>query len=408
MKYDIAFIRSQFPAFSDPDLKGWAFFENAGSSYICQAVIDQTVDYYSKMKVQPYYDYPTSKNAGKRMDESYKRMADFLGVKESEVHYGPSTTQNNYVLARALRPLWREGDEIIVSCQDHEANAGFWRQLERTGIVVKEWHVDSESGLLNPEDLHEMINFRTRFLAYPHCSNIIGHINPVKEINEIAHEHDIITLVDGVAMAPHGFPDISELDADIYLFSLYKTWGPHAGLMTVKEDLLKRLENQSHYFKSDSLRSKLLPAGPDHTHVVAAAGILDYFDVVYDYHFSDVVEPIVKNHFLRKLFEDYEKSLLTKLLTFLKSRDDLRIIGPDDPEIRASTVSILPLNRSASELVPKLAKHKCMLASGHFYSMRPLEEMHIKTDPGVLRMSFLHYTTMEEIDQLIAALEAEL
>jgi len=179
---DSKFIRSQFPAFEEPSLNGWGFFENAGGSYTCRQVISCLKDYYIQTKVQPYYNYPASQKAGAAMDESYSRLAAYLNVSEDEVQFGPSTTQNLYVLAQAFRELWNEGDEIILSNQDHEANAGFWRRLEKTGIVIKEWRVDPETGMLNPNDLDAMLSYKTRLLAFPHCSNIIGYVNPVAEI----------------------------------------------------------------------------------------------------------------------------------------------------------------------------------------------------------------------------------
>ena len=110
MPIDLKFIRSQFPAFTEPTLKGWAFFENAGGSYPCQQVITRLTDFYMKNKVQPNYPYPASTLAGNLMEASYKRMADYLNVDESEVHFGPSTTQNVYVLANAMRPMWKDGN----------------------------------------------------------------------------------------------------------------------------------------------------------------------------------------------------------------------------------------------------------------------------------------------------------
>ena len=182
------------------------------------------------------------------MEESYKRMADYLNVDESEIHFGPSTTQNIYVLANAMRPMWKDGDEIIVSCQDHEANAGAWRRLADRGIKIIEWHVNSETGLLSLDELDSLFSDRTKMVAYPHCSNIIGHINPLKAISQKAQLYGAISVVDGVGYAPHGFPDLKALGADIYLFSLYKTFGPHLGLMYVDKVLIEKMENQSHFF----------------------------------------------------------------------------------------------------------------------------------------------------------------
>src|SRR5210317_2250221 len=147
MKLDLTFIRAQFPAFSEPTLDGWAFFENAGGSYPCKQFINRLTEFYMKNKVQVNYPYPASLLAGKLMEASYKRMADYLNVDESEIHFGPSTSQNIYVLANAMRSMWNDDDEIIVSCQDHEANAGAWRRLAARGITIVEWHVNKTTGL---------------------------------------------------------------------------------------------------------------------------------------------------------------------------------------------------------------------------------------------------------------------
>ncbi|MDV3352480.1 aminotransferase class V-fold PLP-dependent enzyme [Leptothoe sp. LEGE 181152] len=405
---DSQFIRSQFPAFAEPSLDGWGFFENAGGSYTCRQVISHLNDYYTQTKVQPYYNYPAAQKAGAAMDEAYRQLAAYLNVSEDDVHFGPSTTQNLYVLAHAFREIWHEGDEIILSNQDHEANAGFWRRLEKTGIVIKEWRIAPETGRLNPDHLDTLLSDRTRLLAFPHCSNVIGHTNPVAEIVSKVKTADICVVVDGVAHAPHGLPDIRALGVDIYLFSLYKTWGPHLGLMTIKKEIMDKLPNQGHSFNAHSARKKMLPAGPDHAQIAAAVGVTQYLDTVYEHHFSEAVNHAEKGRQLKKLFQEHEKSLLKPLLEWLRQRDDISIIGPDDPALRAPTVSVVPKKKSIDEICAVLAEKKLMVGQGNFYSMRPLAEMNIPVDTGVLRLSFLHYTIEDEISQLINGLAAAL
>jgi selenocysteine lyase/cysteine desulfurase len=405
MKLDLQFVRAQFPAFSEPSLAGWAFFENAGGSYPCIQFIEKLTNFYMKNKVQPYYPYPASTKAGEMMDTSYRRMAEYLNVAASEIHFGPSTTQNIYVLAHAMRPMWEDGDEIIVSCQDHEANAGAWRRLSKSGIKVIEWHVDPQTGLLGTETLEKLCSNRTKMVAFPHCSNVIGHINPVKEISQRAHKYGAISVVDGVGYAPHGFPDIKALKADIYLFSLYKTYGPHLGLMYVDNELILQMENQSHFFKEGITKSMLTPAGPDHAQIGSASGILDYFDAVYEHHFDEEANPNQRNKAVNKLFREHETALLEHLLEFLKSRDDIQIVGPDSAIDRLPIVSIIPRNKNMAEVYAKLTESKLMLGSGDFYAVRPLMDMGIPLKPGVLRISFVHYTSMEDINQMIAGLK---
>lgn len=405
---DLDFVRSQFPAFSEPTLKGWAFFENAGGSYPCEQVVTRLTDFYRKNKVQVNYPYPASTLAGQLMENSYKRMAEALNVDENEIHFGPSTTQNVYVLAQAMLPIWKNGDELIVSCQDHEANSGAWRKLENRGLKIVEWHVNEKSGLLELDELEALLSEKTVMVAYPHCSNVIGYVNPVKEISEKVHEYGALSIVDGVGYAPHGFPDLKDLQADIYLFSLYKTFGPHLGLMYVKDELASKMENQSHFFKEGIKRSILTPAGPDHAQIASASGILDYFDLVYKHHFSEERSPIVKTQFLNTLFQEHEKNLMERLFEFLRSREDIQILGTDTVDQRAPIISILPKTKNIKKLYGSLVKHNLMLGMGNFYAHRPLIDMSIPVDPGVIRISFLHYTSEQEIDQLIYGLENSL
>ncbi len=405
---DSTFIRSQFPAFKEPSLQGWGFFENAGGSYMCQQVISRLTSYYRQTKVQPYHPYPAAEEAGAAMDESHKRLAEYLNVSDEEIHFGPSTSQNLYVLAHAFRALWEDGDEIIVSNQNHEANAGFWHRLEQTGIVIKNWAVNPQTGLLDPDDLDTLISSKTRLLAFPHCSNIIGHVNPVAEITAKGKAANVTVIVDGVAYAPHGLPDIQALGADIYLFSLYKTWGPHLGLMTIKKELLKALATQGHYFNESFARYKMIPAGPDHAQIASASGVADYLDAVYNHHFTEKAEPAERGRRIHKMFQAHETELLTPLLDYLRNRDDLTIVGPDNTRFRAPTIAIVPMKKSIEDVQAVMTSRKLMVGSGHFYAVRLLEGMNIPTEPGVLRLSFLHYATMEEINQLIEGLGAAL
>ena len=302
----------------------------------------------------------------------------------------------------------KEGDEIVVSCQDHEANAGAWRRLADRGINIKEWHVHTETGLLSLDDLDSLLSDRTKMVAFPHCSNVIGHINPVEAISEKAHQKGALSVVDGVGYAPHGFPNLKDLGADIYLFSLYKTFGPHLGLMYVDKDLIKKMENQSHFFKEGMTRSMLTPAGPDHAQIAAASGILDYFDAVYAHHCEEEALPAQRNAVINSLFHQHEHALLEHLLSFLRSRDDIQIVGPEGADDREPIVSIIPLRKNIKKVYASLTEHKLMLGMGNFYAVRPLADMNIPRQPGVLRISFLHYTSLDDVNQLIEGLKIAL
>ncbi len=410
---DIDFVRTQFPAFEQENLRGWGFFENAGGSYACKQVIDRLGRYYRETKVQPYGPFPASQRAGQEMDSARARLAALLNVETAELSFGPSTSQNTYVLANAFGSHLKQGDEVIVTNQDHEANSGVWRRLEGEGVTIKEWQVDAQTGSLDLADLESLLSTSTKLVTMPHCSNIVAEINDVAKAAEMVHRVGAVLVVDGVSFAPHGLPDVTATGADIYLFSLYKTFGPHQGAMVVRNHLRDRLENQSHYFNADYTDKRFTPAGPDHAQISAVNGLADYYEAIYAHHFDDQAGPAEQARKVNALFVNHERELTEHLLSWLRTRNDIRILGPATSDNRAATIA-LQTNRSALDIATELADHKIMAGASDFYAVRLLEAMNVPTDPTgptgptdrcALRLSFVHYTSKAEIDQLISALD---
>ena len=392
---DIDWVRAQFPAFSHPDTRDWAFFENAGGSYPCQQVIDRLTDLFARSKVQPDWAFPASIRATEAMDESRKRLSAMMGVAEDEIHFGPSTSQNTYVLAQAARLAFRPGDEIVVTDQDHEANSGCWRRLANEGLRIREWRIDPETGHLDPADLDDLLTEKTRIVCFPHASNIVAELNPVAEISAKIRAAGAISVVDGVSYAPHGIPDVSGLGADVYLFSAYKTHGPHIGVMSVRRDAAERLVPQCHDFNRGDRRTWFTPAGPDHAQIGALAGMVDYAEALSAHH--DGQSP-------QDLMRAAEIQQMAPLMDWLEGRNDVRLLGPSDPQLRAPTIA-LAHRRPGEDLAKQLADHKIAAGGGCFYSDVCVAAQGIGVEHGVLRVSFLHYTSAEEIDRLIAALD---
>ncbi|GMG81070.1 aminotransferase class V-fold PLP-dependent enzyme [Paralimibaculum aggregatum] len=403
---DIAHVRAAFPALAEPTLAGWAFFENAGGSYPCRQVLRRLTEFYTRTKVQPYAPYPAARRAGAWMDEAVERLAPWLGVAPDWLHVGPSTSQNTYVLAQAFRRhlRGRAGAEIVVTEQDHEANSGVWRRLAEEGITIREWQVDPGTGRLDPAALDALLSERTALVAFPHCSNIVGAINPVAEITAKVRAAGAVSVVDGVSYAPHGLPDVAALGADVYLFSAYKTYGPHQGVMVADPALVDRLPCEGHGFNAGYRAKRLTPAGPDHAQVAALAGIADYFDDLHSHHFASNAAADGRAARVRGLMRGAEIARAAPLLAYLEGRNDLRVLGPTDPAGRAPTVSIAHA-RPGEALAAALAEHRIMAGGGDFYAPRVIRAMGEDPEHGVLRLSFVHYTSAEEIDRLIAALD---
>ncbi len=404
MRLDLEFVRAQFPAFSQPALREQAFFENAGGSYPCRQVIDRLTRFYRERKLQPYAPYAVSQAAGAEMDEARERLAAMLGVERDDVSFGPSTSQNTYVLAQAFGQWLRPGDAIVVTNQDHEANTGPWRRLADRGIAIREWKLDPDTGHLPIEGLKALLDERVKLVCFPHCSNVVAEINPVAEIAALAHAVGAHVCVDGVSYAPHGFPNVGELGADIYLFSAYKTYGPHQGIMLIRRALAEQLPNQGHYFNADALYKRFTPAGPDHAQVAASAGIADYIDALSARHSAEARAPAERAALAHDLMRAHESELLQPLLDFVGGKNSVRLLGPRRASQRAPTVAMVA--REPGEAVAaKLAAKGIMASGGGFYADRCLEAQGVDPHNGVFRASFVHYTSPDEVAKLIEALD---
>ncbi len=405
---DVDYVREQFPAFKDPLSSKWSFFENAGGSYVPSYVINRLNDFMTTTKVQPYAEYETSSIAGKNMDQATELFAKMINANKDEIVIGPSTTMNMYVLSNAMKYFLKPGDEIIVTNQDHEANIGAWRKLESSGAIIKEWKLNPENAELEINELKSLLSDKTKIVAVTHCSNIVGSINNLKEISKIVHEYDAFLIGDGVSYAPHGFPNVKDLDIDFYTFSLYKTYGPHLGLLYGKKEILDQLPNQNHEFLEGDVPYTLNPGGPNHEELSCLIGIYEYFEDLYSHHFPDentsLREKILK---INDLISNHEMKITNPLLEYLSSRNDIRLIGKNKikNKDRAPTISFIFNNKSSKEISSKLVKKGIATRNDNFYAWRCLKALGIDTEDGVVRTSLVHYNTQEDVDKLIKALK---
>ena len=407
IKLDIDYVRSQFPAFKDPLSKEWSFFENAGGSYVPQNVIDKLSEFMTSTKVQPYAEYPMSKIAGENMDKATELFAQMINAKKNEILIGGSTSINLYVLSNALRKYINPGDEIIVTNQDHEANISPWRRLKEIDAKIIEWKFDLNSHELKISDLENLITKRTKILAVTHCSNIIGSINNLKKISELAHKNNIIVIGDGVSYAPHGFPDVKKLDVDFYTFSLYKTYGPHLALLYGKEEILKDLPNQNHEFLENNYPYTINPGGPNHEELVSLIGIHEYFENLYKHHFhntnSSTREKMEK---INEIISLHEEEVGNPILEYISNRDDLKLIGKNKifDKNRAPTISFISNKLTSKKISEILVKNKIATRNDNFYAWRCLDALKIDTSDGVVRLSLTHYNSKDDVNKLLFAL----
>ena len=405
---DIDFVKAQFPAFKDPLSSKWSFFENAGGSYVPINVIKHLNNFMTSTKVQPYAEFDISAIAGNNMDKATELFAEMINARKDEIIIGASTTMNMYVLSNAMKHFIKPGDEVIVTNQDHEANIGAWRRLESYGAVIKEWKINTENAELEIEDLKALLTNKTKIVAVTHCSNIVGSINNLQSIAKLVHEYNAFLVGDGVSYAPHGLPNVKDLDVDFYTFSLYKTYGPHLGLLYGKKEILNQLPNQNHEFLEGDVPYTLNPGGPNHEELSCLVGIYEYFNNLYNHHFPDENNTLRKKiEKINELISNHEEQIANPLLEYLNSRNDIKLIGKKKIENknRAPTIAFTFVNQSSKKISNQLVKNGIATRNDNFYAWRCLKALGIDVDDGVVRTSMVHYNTHEDVEKLISVLK---
>ena len=222
------------------------------------------------------------------------------------------------------------------------------------------------------------------------------------------HEQNAYIIADGVSYAPHGFPDVKDLDVDFYTFSLYKTFGPHLGLLYGKKEILEKLPNQNHEFLDGDVPYTLNPGGPNHEELSCLIGIYEYFDGLYNHHFSDQKKNLRKKiKQINELIANHEELIGNQLLEYLNSRKDVRVIGKKIIENgnRAPTIAFIFKNKTSKYISNQLVKNGIATRNDNFYAWRCLKALGIDTIDGVIRTSMVHYNTTEDVDKLISVLK---
>lgn len=402
---DHDFIREQFPALG----KGMVFFDNAGGSQVAQPVIDRMVAFMRSANVQLGASYATSVEASRKVSEGRAALAMLMNAaRPEEVVMGATTTQLFDQLARSLVQTWSPGDRVIVTGFDHEANIGPWRKLAARGIEIDEWRLRPGAHLPDLDDLRALLTPRTRLVAMTHASNILGAINPVREAADIVHAAGALLCVDGVAYAPHRAIDVQALGADFYGFSVYKVYGPHHAALYGRYDLLRAAGNINHYFYGeDKVPHKLEPGNPNYELAYSCIGVIDYLEAFARAHGVNATGRAAVEAAFR-IIAAHEEALSERLLAYLRGRRDVTVIG--DPSsaqaARVPTISFIVRGARSADIVRAVDPAGIGIRFGDFHSRRLVEGLALPSGDGVIRISMVHYNTLDEVDRLIGRLES--
>ena len=401
---NLAAVRAEFPALASDCV----YLDNAGGSQVLRRVADRIRDYLLTTSVQLGASYAQSQLAAEKVLSARRAVAELINAAhDDEVVMGPATTALMFILTQALMPGIRPRDEIIVTNTDHEANIGGWMRLQQAGAVIKIWEVNRDSLALELDDLDRLLTERTKWVAMTHASNVLGSVNPVTEVARRVHAVGGRLCVDGVAYAPHRLVDVQMIGADIYVFSFYKVFGPHYAVLWGRRELLLSLPGLNHHFIGpEVLPYKLQPGNVNFELSWGCAGIADYLQDMGTA-MGAVGSRRQRMQVAFDSFQQHEDALAERLLSYLRAKRGVRIIGHVDVANgnRMPTISFVVAGQHAETIVRHMDKFNIGIRFGDFYARRLIEALNLQTQGGVVRVSMAHYNTAEEIDRLIGRLD---
>ncbi len=389
--WDLAAVRADFPALAE----GLAHFDGPGGTQVPAAVADAVAEAMRSAVSNRHGPFASSRRAERLVEQAREAVADLVGGDPAGVILGQSMTANTYVLAGALARTWRPGDEIVLSRLDHDADVRPWVQAAaRTGATVRWARVDPATTELPVEQYEELVTERTRLVAVTAASNATGTRPDVRAIADRAHAVGAVVHVDGVHATPHLPTDMRALGADLYATSAYKWYGPHLGCTVGDPELLETLRPDKLLPSSDAVPDRF-------EHGTAAFASHAGVSAAVDWIAAHGVGPSRRERLLSAMtgLQRHEEGVFARLVEGLTARDDVTLIG--EPARRTPTVAFTVAGRSPLQVSADLGNQGICVWSGNYYAAELFASLGLD---GAVRAGVVCYTTVEEVDRLLAAL----
>ncbi len=396
---DIQNIRSQFPGLhQEVNGRPLVYLDNTATSQTPSMVVEDIVDSYYHRKANVHRGVHTlSQLATDREESTRRKIKDYVNANStSEIIFTRGTTEGINLVASSYGSRFKEGDEVILTVMEHHSNIVPWQLLSRrTGIVIRVVDID-ERGVLDIEQYKRLFNAKTVFASFCHVSNVLGTINPVKEMTEIAHSHGVPVLIDGAQASPHLKIDVQDLDADFYVFSSHKMYGPTGiGILYGKESLLEGMppyQGGGEMIEHVSFKGTTFAELP----YKFEAGTPDFVGIAAFEKAIDLIESIGLEN-----IERHEMELLDYATREIKrTLPSVRLIG--EAPHKSSVLSFLMGDSHPYDVGMLLDGFGVAVRTGHHCAMPLMERLGI---PGTVRASFAIYNTREEVDILLSALK---
>lgn len=398
-------IRAQFPGLRDD----FAFLENAGGSQVPGVVIDEISRFFREDYAQKGATYGMSVRCTELHDKCKQFFGRLFGGENSGyVAVGPSATALFTMLAGALRPTLKPGDEVVISVSNHESHVGCWERLAEFGVVIRWWGVDPKTGLSSLEDLAEVVTDKTRVIAFTQTCNLVGDVVDAKGVAEIAQRVGAITVMDSVAAASHQALFVEDWGVDFCCFSCYKVYGPHMAAMWGKTERWSQLTGPNHKQLPIKGALKFELGCLSYEGMAGFLALGRYFGFLAGVEVG--AEEVASRAVIERAYavmDERETEIELAMLGWLNSRDDLHVLGVTESGVdRHPTFSFRHNRISSQEIERRAHEHPIALKYGNMYAWRICEAMGIPVDDGVVRVSAVHYNTVDEIQRVCGVLES--
>lgn len=415
MTFDLDTIRAQFPALAllHDGTRQRVYFDNPAGTQVPQRVLDRMRTAMVECNANMHGEFHTSRVATELVDEAHRAMADFYNAaSEREVVFGPNMTTLTFMMTRVLGPRFREGDEIITTRMEHDGNQTPWLTMAaERGLVVKTLPFDRTTYEFDLDQLDALISERTRFAALNFSSNILGTINPIKDMCSRLRAAGALTYVDAVQYAPHGPIDVQDLGCDFLVASAYKFYGPHQGILWGCEALLEELPAYKLRVADNALPGKWETGTQSLEGQAGTIGALEYLQWLGTTMGAGHtptrpgLRPRTRElHAALSAMAHYEHSLSDRLIAGLQRLDGVEVRGITDPAARARRVPTVSMTRPGldpAELARFLDQHGVYVWNGHSYALPVIEWLGLQQLGGVVRLGPTHYNTVDEVDTVL-------
>jgi cysteine desulfurase family protein (TIGR01976 family) len=404
---DVAALRRRFPALAvEHDGRPMAFFDGPGGTQVPDSVIAAVGDYYRTSNANADGAFPTSERSDAILANAHAAVTDLVGAASpAEITFGANMTSLTFHVSRSIGATWAPGDEIIVTTLDHDANVSPWRAIAADrGVRVRTLDIRPDDCTLDLDELDRVLSPRTRLVAVGWASNAVGTINPVAEIVRRAHAAGGWTYIDAVHWAPHGPIDVSAIDTDFLVCSVYKFFGPHAGVLYGRADVRERLPA----YKVRPAHDRFETGTQNHE---GQAGTLAAVEYLADVGRSVGGGPDRRAALVAGMtaIRRYEMDLYGRLVDGLATIPGLRLWGITDRARfadRTPTAALTIDGIAPRTLAERLGRQGIATWDGDFYATGLIERLGLANDGGVLRIGLTHYNTADEVDRLVDALAA--